>query len=920
MLKKAWKFCLILPVFVAFALAANAVSYTTTGAPTARPSTAAARISSLGSNVYSNVYTAAATAAGLSATCANPLPDRLTSNRCISRYESCLKGENVCGSHFELCYDKPQFNRVKIMCQDILSQCPADAIKSLYGVNITTSDDFSAANRTMCDGESKLTARSFARNGVTISLADLGTGDIATDSRIDLMIKEGNDWAAANSVKTCNNVADACIQNACEEAPQKCISPDGFSDIDKTQMVNVMSSGATNVRIDANMLSTWIDNMSWGESEVRGYLKEKCLDVIGANKWCNMVTNNGKAPTESDLMDSFNIEDVYDDIMYTGIGPRWKMAQSKIKEMAATATQSSIDQCRLDLETCVVNACGEGSKARCYGLAKQGNTVSIKNRAGDAIIGQCKNLIENNQYCKDVFLPKDSKNTSVVWKRIWDDDAMGAIVGLDQGLQQMFNEQSVADMRASCQATASQCVKQMCGDDYSGCFLSSQAAGDYQNKVVKNGVVSGTSYSGGFDVNMARDLCMMTIKTASTCTEYFDVQYAKQSSGVSADAWGTANSVRNAWGTSTSGVVRSDGVCRVSDNYISAVDSNGNAIDATQKITTEDKNCAKQEYAIFDELMADTATTAQGIIEREANQLKNDCENKNVKGSASKDYIWASLSNLDSSDEFNGFDDVTATSDPFGGFCAVRVRIASNNDKVMKALGGDSTGKIKYYPKGVNLVCNGLTDSQLKKIENELASELKTCKTGQTPEVDGCVAGIEGIWWKTGLASLGGAAVTGLGGILAGNAIQNSMNTGVSSLTADEQYKLSMCQACVSAGGKGYSKDTACYPDASNTADADAAAAMCNASLAQLNTKVAGAKNNLMSLNTDGGKWGGIIGAGVGAIGVGVATNVALNNKEDSDLSAARQAAIENFYANTNINCYVGGKKVAAFGDEFTIK
>jgi len=926
-MKKAIIVGLMLPLVSEICgMQAGAISYI--GTPTSRPS-ATARMPTLSVNTPTASGSSSTTSAnaGLLATCANPLPDRLTSGRCIDRYDSCLRQDNVCGEHFELCYNLKQFNKSRIMCQEYLAQCPAEAVKAIFGNSVTTSNDLLSANRTMCDGESVLTKRTFSP-----ALGDIG---VAADSRIDIAIKDGKNWAAANSVKTCNKTADACIQNACKNSPQKCISLGGFSDIEVSEMVNIATSGETTIRLNADMLTMWLNNMSWDGDNVKNYVKEQCRDVIGTNEWCFMVTN-GKPAKEADLTDSFNIQEIYQDIMYNGVGARWKMAQSKIKEWAALATKKSAEQCKNAMIDCAVNACGEGSKARCYGLAKDGNTVSIKNKAGADITGQCQNLIENNQYCKDVLFSKDSGTVGDVWTAVWTDDAIGAIVGLDTDLQKAFNEQSVAGMRSSCQAQVEKCVTDECGTDFARCFITSSEVKRDSGVDFKDGSANGKQlYAGGFDEVLARNLCMLKVKKFTDCIDYFDVQYAKSTTGASADSWGTTNNVRNAWlGASNS--TTADNVCRVSETYLDKVDGSGNAIDPTVKLAAKVKVCAVQERGIFDGLLADISKRANSVLEREANDLKNACENSNVKGSTSKDYIWASLSDVESSsDEFNGIEDVTETANPFDGFCAVKVTIRSNNSKVNDALGGN---RYKYYPKGTAMQCLGLTSSDMESVERSIASDIKVCKGGQKPETDNCSESLTGLQktLRIGGASLAGVAVGGLGGLLAGNAIQNTTSAKqvkmVQNLSDADKAELAECKACEDEGGVGYSLTNACKKAESSECNGgvcnpDAAKDLCVKRISAINlanpaTEVTtkGQKNNLLNMGTTGGKWGAGIGAGLGGLAGGLIAGNAIEQKNNEALEAKRQEAIAAFRENTDINCYIGGKKVASYGDDMTIK
>ncbi|MCL1891911.1 MAG: hypothetical protein FWF97_01285 [Alphaproteobacteria bacterium] len=767
-MKKAIIVGLMLPLVSEVCMTpAQAVSMVAPGraAPTTSARPAMARMPSLSVNTGAIVIGGVVTNpnAGLIATCdSGGLPERLTSQRCITRYDSCLRQENVCGEHFELCYSLRQFNKSRIMCQDYLAQCPADAIKAIFGNSVTTSDDFASANRTMCDGESILTNRTFSP-----ALQDIA---VAADSRIDLSIKEGNSWAASNSVKTCNKAADACIENACKNAPHKCISMNGFSDIDVNEMVSIATSGETTLRLNARMLSTWINNMGWDDSNVKNYIKEQCRDMVGGNQWCFLVTN-GKPAKEADLVDIFNIQEVYQDIMFNGVGARWKMQQSNIKEWAAKAAMGSLEECKTAMVDCAINSCGEGSRARCYGLSKMPNgSIDIKQKSG--IAGACESVINNNQYCADIFVDKERGAAGDAWAAMWTRDESNAIAMLNTDLSKAFNEQAVANLRKSCQNQAEQCIRSECGNDFTSCFISSANTDNISNKTVGgDGNLSGTAHSGGFDGDMAKGLCLLQVKKFEDCGEYFDVQYAKMSSGASADTWGMANSNRNAWmaqSTAKTGTTVFEAGCFPSNTYANIEDP-----------TPMQKACATQEQNIFEGLVADIARYAQDQLHKSANMIKNECEKRNPAGI--KNFIWGKMTDLTNRNQPTYTTSVSATADVFGGFCQGTMTInfidtftEYEGKRINISMANLTKCDTKFFaPVGTELLCGeDITKECFDEIDKRIEDASKVCtKRGET----GCLdvlnwgqrnPGVAGL-----LSGIGIGAAGGVGGWFAGDAI-----------------------------------------------------------------------------------------------------------------------------------------------------
>ena len=738
-MKKALIVGLVLPLASVVSLGdAAAISYI--GTPTARPATAS-RMPTLAGLTTIRTASMVSVDAGLLATCAEPLRTRFTTSNCVRNYEACLREDDVCGANFQLCSNIRQFNKKRILCQDSLARCPSDGIKALFGNSVTTSDDTAVANRAVCDSESVIVKRSFSP-----ALQDLA---VAGDSPIQMWIKEGNSWLATNSVEGCNKVADDCIKQACAASPHKCIAADSFTTDDANNMVNIISSSETSIRLNASIIKNFMDNLGWGSSNVNSYLREQCRETIGSNEACFTVVNPGKLAREADLIDRDSINEVYRDIMESGINARFKMNQSRIKEWTAQAALNAAEACKAAMVGCAINACGEGSTARCYGLAKNTSTgaVDIKGMAGTGITNQCKNVIENNQSCKDVFVSKGG-NPSEAWDKIWTQDSIGAISGLSIELSQAFNEQAVANMRRKCQTAAETCVENECAPDFTACFISSIEARNMRSKKVVNGVVTGKAWNGGFDGEMAKGLCLLEVKKDESCRNFFDVEYARNSKGASGDSWGTSSNARNAWLASPTTSGTSLTFC--SPNYTYSlgdlstnVSGNANATFIAQ--------CAEQERNIFGTLIADIGTRVQSVFERKANEAKTACKD------AGDGFFWTTLPDQNARHGLKR----QGTEDTFGGSCQIEARLeiliknqpVKNIDNCVYSYFGD--------PGDVIGCGEWLTDDCLENIEtavrnSEVRSDEQVKRDTQRANKIGALVGTIGGLGLGGLGAWGG--------------------------------------------------------------------------------------------------------------------------------------------------------------------
>ncbi|MDR1360960.1 MAG: hypothetical protein LBJ18_01465 [Rickettsiales bacterium] len=837
------KFSLKLIGLFAGVLALPVAAYSATGGNlTARPSVmaaAAVRQPTMAAHLLGMVSVSGGTTTTTTAdtyTCDHPAPTQLTAARCITRYESCLRGENVCGEHFEQCYDKKRFNQNKIMCQDVLATCPADAIKGIYGITVSQSDDSAAANRALCDGEWKVVKRTFSP-----ALPDL---DYAGGSRIDEWVRGGSSWAAGNAVSTCKAIADSCITKACKDSPQKCFINRLLTTDESAELQNIANSikldetpvdngaatdangssttlfgGATTTRVDATMFDTYIGNMTWSEIEVKNYIKGQCRETVGGNKWCYIasIAPTGM-PSEQDLNDPFNQDEVYQDFMIDGVGARFKAMQAKIKEWFAAQVLTSLYSCKTEMINCAVNACGQGNPVKCYGKAKDANGTTDIKTAGLGIDSSCPSIINNTQACKDIFVEKDTSGSA--WAAVWTNDKTKAIADLNIQLSKMYNDQSIAKMRMQCTNSAEACVRDRCGNDFSQCFvngaestLNSIANGTFG----KDGTISGLQ-AGGFSKDMARGLCILSVKKIAACQNYFDYQYAKSEGNNfnSTDSWGTGFSANNAWnGMQNLDTTKGVATCTASKTYYKTPDvgeddkvkrdASGAIIYGGSELESEDEVCVGQEQNIFNELIAAVSSEAQQSIIQARNAAKESCRAKNGNAnSLMPAYLWAKVPDeIPENYAVMGLGENRAkddTADLWGSFCQVRVTVSGDSmiQKLFTDGYKDKNGALKkcnsdaYFSLGDTATCgSNITQDCLNAIENEI----KNSTTLSASEKNWAEKNKNTVGF---LSVLGGGALGGVGGNLLGDKIGDLFS---SSKKVSESEAAAIANACNGAVG-----------------------------------------------------------------------------------------------------------------------
>ena len=687
---------------------------------------------------------------------------------CVRRYTTCLQRDNVCGAEFELCTTTNEFRKQR--CDSTLARCAAEGKIELFG---------SATNY----------------NNPT------------SDSRVGVMIDEGAALAAVNAVSTCYKVADQCILNACAANPYKCIS--GSSRY-VAYLADAINSGELN--LSANDLLELSDTFS--NSEIQGYIRNACLDTIGANKYCYATfLGNGAMPSSSQLADPDNQEMIFDDAYAARMNSSMRAKISDAMQQFDSAAKSS---CSDTISSCVMRVCGGGSGASCYALvfSQNGNNSINGGATYDQIKTGCEAIVNTDPNCQyaaanpddvggyvytynqtgafDVLFPPLTtggfSSTGTVYGAN-SDDPIGVVASLNASLSTSYSDAAIAQLRTRCENVAKSCVKSMCGDEYTNCYrnrtdiyssLTQTDTASFDNSMNKVG--------GVLDYTIVLGLCLDTVKNADACQEHLDIEIAKLNStqpGNLTSSWGEGtSSVRQGWLDAGSSVnlskVTSDQVpvtdmdgnplCRADgggQGVCDTVGANGEIYDEPiyQTFSTYQQNLAAEN--LFSELVYDLEKEAQAIYNSKLTQEQNMCLAQNNGGiMAGRDtgstFMWAKLKNNRVPNDYNVNGLKRTNFDPsnelYGSFCAMRVTVQSDDADIQEAM-RDASWTNAYFAVGDSFTCGSwIPSSALEEMANAAAKDATSDMRARQGRTE---------FWTTLLGTVGG----GLGGAYLGAGI-----------------------------------------------------------------------------------------------------------------------------------------------------
>ena len=668
---------------------------------------------------------------------------------CVRRYTSCLQRDNVCGSDFELCTTNTEFRKQMVFCDSTLARCQAAGKIELFGSTSTTTNPTS-------------------------------------DSRVGIMIAEGAALAAVNAVSTCYTVVDQCILNACAANPYKCIADSSQRAV---KLVDAINSGVLADTPSAILVSA-VDTVS--NSSVQSYIKNSCLDTIGGNKYCYATfLGNGMMPTSSQLSDADNQEDIFAEAYSARMNDSMR---ARLNDLIEDFDTDAKEKCSETISSCVMRVCGGGNGAACYSLVHGNVDKSINNDAVyDEIQTGCAAIVNTDPYCQYAAQNPTSTGTytyaynqadtfATLFPEYDDngDDPIGVIASLNASLATSYSDAAIAQMRTQCESVAKSCVKSMCGDEYTNCYRNRT---DIYSSLTNTGTSSFdksmNKVGGVLDYTIVLGLCLDTVKGASVCQEHLAIETAKMKLNNSqTSAWGDSSitSVRSGWldagrATELSGVegdvqaTDADGnlMCTASDGTQGICNTVANGVIYDTPIYVSYSTYAQNQAAetMFRSLVYDIEKEAQAIYNSKLTQEQNMCLASNAGGLLAKNdtgatFMWAKLRNNRVPGDYTVMglerNDIVASNDLYGSFCAVKVTMQSDDTRIQTAM-KDADWTTAYFAVGDTFSCGSWIPAEdLEEIANAVAEDATADKAASQRRTRTWV----------------GALVGGLGGALGG--------------------------------------------------------------------------------------------------------------------------------------------------------
>ena len=705
---------------------------------------------------------------------------------CVRRYTSCLKKESVCGEDFELCTTNSEFKKQAVFCDSTLARCQSDGKIELFGAA-----------------------------GATSSTAPTAT------SRIGEMIAEGAGLAAVNAVSTCYKVVDQCILNACGANPYKCYENATTETVDIVDAIN----NGTEITKVAEMASANIT-----KSNISSYIRNSCLDTVGANKYCYATfLGEGQMPTSSQLRDEDNQAEVYE-LAYSA---RMNSGmRAKITELVNKFDTRAKEKCVDTIKSCAMRVCGSGSGAACYSQVFGAADKSINNEySRNEIRTGCMSIVNTDANCKYAAQNPNATGTynysfmdanafDVLFPE-YDDgaemDPIGVVASLNASLANNYSEAALAKMKKQCQSVATSCVKSMCGNDYVNCYRNRT---DIYSSLTNSGNdtfdKSMNKVGGVLDYTIVLGLCVDTVKNADVCTEHLAIESNKLKINKDrSTGWGTTGSVRSEW-------IDAGGASAMAEETetVKAIDENGNelctnskgdqgvcyTVDATgdvydTPVTISYTTFVESQAAstLFKDLIYDLEIEAQAKYNAKLTKQQNMCLSENKGGIiGNKDmgstFLWAKLKSNKVPTNYavaglkpNQF---VASNDLYGSFCRVRVTLQSDDRKINDALLSGANWSTAYFAAGDTFTCGSwIPTAELEKLAQSVADKARAERKEKYGDMKD---------WATVIGVLGG----GVGGGYLGAGIQDgsvfSGLTGKKAAKKDEKSRADYAKNCKS--------------------------------------------------------------------------------------------------------------------------
>ena len=599
---------------------------------------------------------------------AGAISNRLDTSSCVKRYTSCLKKDNVCGEDFELCTTNSEFKKQKIYCESTLARCQEDGIKELFGLTDTSRDPTS-------------------------------------QSRLGVMITEGQQLAALNSVSTCYKVADQCVLNACGANPYKCIAN---SDTLLADVVDAIKEGRQLTEEQMKAVAN-----ARTKADVSKYIKGLCYETIAGNRYC-YATVLKSMPTNKQLLDEENRDEIYADIISSTMTRVDNQLQSTLDKFDKQAK----DTCSDVITSCAMRSCGGGLGSACYskvfgstnicftssgGLATSSGqtTCSINaSKTYNEIRLGCEAIVNTDANCQYAaasasqsgynYSYADIDTFGIVFpEKSKGKDPIGVVARLNKSLRENYSPAAIEQMEKQCKNTVISCVRSLCGADYTGCYrnrtdvmtdtydtagLGTGSASGSMSGRVSTGTTTGSSdfdnsmnkVGGVLDFTIIRGLCINTVTQSPVCEEHLKIQMVKnENTEQTGSSWGGATSVRDAWVGAVSGGYTADEVstrvktgCTVEESTdkcddtvvmeCDTVDENGCLYTKPYYVSRTDYQMNMAATSLIREVLGNLELEAQAQYNQKLTREHNMCRAANSGGIMGRNdmastYLWVKL-------------------------------------------------------------------------------------------------------------------------------------------------------------------------------------------------------------------------------------------------------------------------------------
>lgn len=671
---------------------------------------------------------------------------------CIRRYTSCLKKDTVCGADFELCTTNTEFKKQAVLCDSTLARCQSEGKLELFG-----------------------------NAGATSSTAP------GASSRIGEMIAEGAALAATNAVSTCYKVVDQCILSACGANPYKCYENAAQETVDIVETIN----NGTEVSATSSDPSATIT-----KSNVASYVKNSCLDTVGANKYCYATfLGEGMLPTASQLRDEDNQEEVYDLAYSARMNSSMK---AKITELVNKFDTKAKEKCVNTIKSCAMRTCGGGSGAACYAQVFGSTDKSINEAyTRNEIRTGCLSVVNSDANCKYAAQNPNSTGTysymftdATAFDTLFPEydagaemDPIGVIASLNASLANNYNDAAIAKMKKQCQSVATSCVKSMCGNDYVNCYRNRT---DIYSSLTNSGDSSFdksmNKVGGVLDYTIVLGLCIDTVKNASVCSEHLAIETNKaRMNNQSPASWGTG-SVRNDWidGGATSQMKLEEGIHAKDANgnelcvnssgeqgVCYSVNESGDIYETPVMISQDTYVESQAASSLFKDLIYDLEIEAQAKYNAKLTKQQNMCLSSNDGGIiGNKDlgstFLWAKLNTnkVPANYSVSGLkaNQFKASNELYGSFCRVRVTLHSDDIHVQDALSKGVDWATAYFAAGDAFTCGSwIPKDKLESIANAAGTDAREDKEATQPKLKGWMTALGALGLGGGGAALGAA-------------------------------------------------------------------------------------------------------------------------------------------------------------------